>query len=43
MTTAKNRMEKKYHEKDLELAKAIATIEKLKKNVSSTIYNHTIN
>ena len=29
LTTAKNRMEKKYHEKDLELAKAIAKIEKL--------------
>ena len=35
LTAAKNRMEKKYHEKDLELAKAIATIEKLKKKVSA--------
>ena len=38
LTTAKNRMEKKYHEKDLELAKANATIEKLKKKVSLTLF-----
>ena len=38
LTAAKNRMEKKYHEKDLELAKANATIEKLKKKVSLALF-----
>ena len=34
LTSAKNRMEKKYHEKDLELAKTIANMKKLEKTRS---------